>query len=81
MSGAFTARGDGGKKSIEFFYFFPIPQLHMQKTHDIQWYPAMILVGSTKKQSCTNVEESSRLCLEGNSHNILPLLLFPFLKT
>lgn len=27
----------------------------MHKSHDIRWHPAMILVGNTKKQSCTNL--------------------------
>lgn len=53
----------------------------MQKTHDIRWYPAMILVGSTKKQSYTNVEEPPVPYLEGDSYNTLSLLFFPFLKT
>lgn len=53
----------------------------MQKTHDIRWYPAMILVGSTKKQFYTNVEEPSVPYLEGDSYDTLSLLFFPFLKT
>lgn len=81
MARAFAARGRGGKQSTEFFYFSPIPRLHMQKTHDIRWYPAMILVGSTKKQSYTNVEEPSVPYLEGDSYDTLSLLFFPFLKT
>lgn len=78
MSGGFVARGGGGRKSLKFSSFSPLPQLHVQKTHDIRWQDrAVILVGSTKNQSCTNLEESSSPCLEGNSRDTFPLLSFP----
>lgn len=51
--------GDGVvQSSLHFPSLYLLPQPHVHKSHDIWWHSTTILVGNTKKQSCTNLGSS-----------------------